>query len=104
MCKDCVELEGFQLTNAVIEIGNHAFENCQRLSAAVMRRQVKKIGERAFANCTNLRSVKIPMNVMNIADNAFEGCPNVIFYCEKGSYGECYANKHGFKMINMKLE
>lgn len=104
MCKDCVELEGFQLTNAVIEIGNHAFENCQRLSAAVMRRQVKKIGERAFANCTNLRSVKIPMNVMDIADNAFEGCPNVIFYCEKGSYGECYANKHGFKMINMKLE
>ena len=104
MCKDCSELEGFQLTNAVVEIGEQAFENCSSLSTVVMKNGVKKIGELAFANCKNLRSIKIPSNVKNIADNAFDGCDKAVFYCEEKSFAESYAKEHGFKVINMELK
>lgn len=100
--KDCSMLEGFQLGKSVSEIKYEAFANCLRLSCAVMGNQVKKIASRAFVNCINLLSVKISASMESIADDAFEGCNQTVFYCPTGSYAEKYANRHGFKVINME--
>ncbi len=102
-CKDCVQLEGFQLGSNITEIQEEAFAGCTALTATTMRKRVKKIGSKAFWNCSSLRSVKIPPNVSEIAEDAFEGCTRAVFYCEAGSYAEAYAKKHGFPVVNMKL-
>lgn len=100
--KDCSMLEGFQLGKSISEIKYEAFANCLRLSCAVMGNQVKKIASRAFVNCKNLVSVKISAEMESIAHDAFEGCNQVVFYCPTSSYAEKYANRHGFKVINME--
>ena len=102
--KDCAQLEGFQLSRKTTEIRDRAFAGCINLSAAVMRNKVKRIGHEAFAGCEKLRSVKIPSSVTEIADDAFAGCNMAVFYCEAGTYAEQYARKHGFMVINMKLD
>lgn len=102
--KDCILLEGFQLSRQTTEIMDEAFSGCINLSAAVMRNKVKKIGVRAFAGCEKLRSVKIPVSVTEIAEDAFDGCNKAVFYCETGSYAEQYAKAHGFAVVRMKLE
>lgn len=101
--KDCCLLEGFQVGKNVIEIKDEAFSGCKKLTAAVMKNNVRKIGRKAFYNCIGLRSVKIPNSVTDIADDAFEGCTNAVFYCENDSYAEKYAEKNGFKIVNMEL-
>lgn len=101
---NCTLLEGFQLSRKTTEIKDRAFAGCVNLSAVVMRSKVTKIGNQAFAGCEKLRSVKLPPNVVDIADDAFDGCGNAVFYCETGSYAEQYAKKHGFTVINMKLD
>ena len=100
--KDCSMLEGFQLGKSISEIKYEAFANCLKLSCAVMGKQVKKIASRAFVNCKNLISVKISAEMESMADDVFEGCENIVFYCPVGSYAEKYANRHGFKVINME--
>lgn len=100
--KDCGMLEGFQLGKSISEIKYEAFANCLRLSCAVMGNQVKRIASRAFVNCKNLLSVKISAEMDSIADDAFEGCNQIVFYCPTGSYAERYANRHGFKVVNME--
>lgn len=102
-CKDCLQIEGFQLGRNVTEIKDEAFSGCTNLVAAVMRNKVVKVGSKAFQNCGNLRSVKIPKNVLEIADDAFAGCEKMIIYCEANSYAEQYAKTHGFAFVNMRL-
>lgn len=104
LCRNCINLEGFQLGASTSRIGDEAFSGCVNLTAAVMKNSVKTIGKKAFSGCKNLRSVKIPAGVKEIADDAFENCLNVIFYCEPESYAEQYANAHNFKVVRMNLK
>ena len=103
LCKNCTNLEGFQLGEATAEIGEEAFCGCVSLTAAVMKHSTKKICSKAFYGCANLRSVKLPAGISEIAEDAFEDCPKVTFYCEPGSYAEQYAKEHGFRVITMDL-
>ena len=103
-CRNCCELEGFQLGSKIQIIRPEAFAGCVKLSAATMRTNVRRIERSAFRGCTALRSVKIPANVTFIADNAFEGCEKAVFYCEADSYALYYAQAHGFETVVMELE
>lgn len=104
MCKNCKDLEGFQLGSNIVEIATEAFAGCDKLISATMSKNVKKIGSKAFKNCISLKSVKIPSGVTEIAEDAFEGCQVLTFYCESDTYAEKYAQSHKFNVINMKLE
>ncbi len=104
LCQGCTGLEGFQLSKGTTGIGEYAFEGCTKLSATVIKSGIEKIGEKAFANCTTLRSAKFQPYNVEIAPDAFENCPMVVFYCEKGSSAEKYANEHGIKVVNMVVE
>ena len=101
VCKDCANLEGFQLDRAITKIGPEAFANCVKLSGIVIKGQCSRIESRAFANCTELRCVKISSDISYIADDAFEGCDKAIFYCAKGSYVDRYARTHQFEAVYM---
>ena len=103
-CRNCSELEGFQLGSKINTICPEAFAGCVKLSAATMRTKVQRIESGAFRGCSALRSVKIPSNVTFIADDAFEGCEKAVFYCEADSYAINYAQAHGFKTVVMELE
>ena len=102
MCKNCTNLEGFQLGGGVWEINEEAFAGCTKLACVVVKK-AENINSRAFAGCTGLRSVKMTPAVRYIADDAFEGCDNAVFYCEEGSAAAEYALKHGFKVVYMTL-
>lgn len=103
-CRDCLQLEGFQLGSKITTICPEAFAGCVRLSAVTMRTKVQRIESGAFRGCSALRSVKIPANVAFIADDAFDGCDKAVFYCEADSYALYYAQAHGFRVVIMELE
>lgn len=104
LCRNCENLEGFQLGEKTVRIGSYAFSGCVRLTAAVMKSSVRVIKAGAFKDCVNLRSVKLPAGIREIAEDAFENCPNATFYCEQDSYAHQYALAHGFKVVIMPLE
>ena len=104
LCRNCEELEGFQLSDKTTCIGAGAFSGCISLTSAVMRSGVKTIGAGAFRGCVSLRSVKLSPGIEEIADDAFENCPKATFYCEEGTYAHQYVQAHGFKFVLMPLE
>lgn len=66
------------ITNVVIptgttEIGNHAFDNCTKLSSVTIPNSVTSIGPYAFAETHKLTSITIPNTVTIIDEHAFEG-------------------------------
>ena len=104
LCRNCEELEGFQLSDKTTRIGAGAFSGCVSLTSAVMRGGVRTIGAGAFRGCVSLRSVKLSAGISEIAEDAFENCPNATFYCEEGTYAHQYVQDHGFKFVLMPLE
>ncbi|MBQ4284344.1 MAG: leucine-rich repeat domain-containing protein [Lachnospira sp.] len=62
-----------ELPEGVVEIGNNAFENCERLEEVICPKSLKKIGEEAFADCINLKKVTYG-EAVEVASNAFRGC------------------------------
>ena len=104
LCRDCEELEGFQLSDKTAHIGAEAFSGCIGLTSAVMRSGVRTVGAGAFRGCVSLRSVKLSPGIEEIAEDAFENCPRATFYCEEGSYAHQYVQAHGFKFVIMPLE
>ncbi len=62
---------------------------------------VVEIGEKAFANHNRIKQVTIPNYVTKIAEDAFEYCDkNLIIFCGANSAAELYARKKGFKIEN----
>lgn len=62
----------------VTEIGEGAFQHCNRLKSVVLLDSVTKIGDNAFAWCKNLKSVEIPESVKEIGDGAFYQCRSLV--------------------------
>lgn len=70
---DVVKVE---LPEGVKEIGNNAFENCERLEEVICPESLERIGEEAFADCISLKKVSYGKDV-KVAANAFRGCDNL---------------------------
>lgn len=72
----CYSLETINLPN-VVQIGNYAFNCCEKLSKVTVLNDLKNIGEYAFSNCTNLVEIVLPDGVTNIGKYAFEHCKSL---------------------------
>lgn len=103
--KKCTTLlEGSPYANKVIivksvkKIDNSSFGFCSKLESVRIPEGVKKIGAHAFYGCKKLSDVYIPRSMKEIGDEAFIDCKDtLVFHVKKGSYGEKYARKNGWK-------
>lgn len=74
---NCEKLTGITLPNEIIRIGNNAFEWCESLIDISIPDKVCHIGEGAFKYCKNLTGVLIPKGVKKIESDTFYGCENI---------------------------
>ena len=64
--------------DALENIGDLAFQNCNGLTSITFGISVKNIGSSAFYGCTGLTSITIPESVITIGSSAFYGCNSLI--------------------------
>ena len=62
------------VTYTVTSIGDHAFENCQKLTSVTIPNTVTSIEPYAFARCKVLPEIDIPNSVKTIWNHAFYSC------------------------------
>jgi hypothetical protein len=66
-------ISNLSVGNGVSFIGNQTFDQCSKLSSAILPVTVTKIGNEAFQNCSKLQSVSFP-GINTIGDGAFYNC------------------------------
>ena len=71
---DCIGLDSIAIPNAVISIGNYAFQGCSGLKSVKISDSVTSIGVGTFRLCSGLTSIVIPNAVTSIGDRAFYQC------------------------------
>ena len=72
--QQCQKLNGITIPDGVIEIKAATFRECKNLSYAIIGDGVRIIDDQAFYLCPNLNTVKIGKSVKSVGDTAFEGC------------------------------
>ena len=70
----CNRMTSVTIPNSVTSIGIYAFEYCSRLTSVTIPNSVTSIGDHAFYRCTRMTSVSIPNSVTTIGDYAFNEC------------------------------
>lgn len=68
------EIEGV----AVTQIGDKAFQYCNKLTGVTIGSRVLRIGEEAFYACYGLKEIVIPDNVTDIEKKAFNACNHLL--------------------------
>ena len=91
--------------------GKGVFSECSKLSSISIPSNVKTLTEDEFLGCINLEKVTIPKTVKKIEDMAlgygydyFSDCYKLKYFKirgYKGSAGEKYAKKNGFKFVKI---
>ena len=75
----CENIEEINIPNNVVEIGNYAFYECNKLKNVnfMANSRLKRIGNAAFYSCEKIDGVSLPDNVTEIGDMAFYKCINL---------------------------
>ncbi len=74
----CEKLSSFRFPKGLTKIGNRAFYQCSSLFNAVIPGGVKKIPLRAFAGCTKLTTVVLEEGTEIIGEEAFQLCKSLL--------------------------
>lgn len=64
----------YTIPYGVTEIGDYAFDYCQKLSQVTIPQSVTKIGYQSFGDCKLLTRVELPQNLAEIGSMAFYMC------------------------------
>ena len=83
----------------VTEIGNGAFQDCNRITSITINPNVMTIAENAFAGCSGLTRVSLPNTLNTIGSYSFGGCssltqvvvPNSVVYVGGLAFSGCSA-------------
>ena len=98
---DCDSLTAIYIPSGIKRIGEYAFSGCTSLLMVSFEEGVESIGERAFFD-TSLICATIPESVTEIGGYAFgyygedQAIEGFEIYCYADSAGEAYANGNGF--------
>jgi hypothetical protein len=89
--QNCTSLLRIKIPPRVIAIGDYAFYGCTSLSVVELSEALEMIQELLFWNCTSLLSIKIPPKVTSIDTSAFQGCTSlsVVELNEAVDLGRC---------------
>ena len=71
------QVERVVIPEGVREIGEGAFEGCERLESVALPRSLRRIEAGAFAKCPSLRAVALPPGIEFIAGDAFDPATEV---------------------------
>lgn len=102
---------GVLVSDGVLNIGNHAFDDCANLSIVVMLDNgVQSIGDYAFCNEVNLEEVSFPNTLKKIGERAFSGCmyiaklsiPDSVTSIGKSAFDNCDSLKSVKLPSNLK--
>lgn len=75
-CRDLIDVE---ISEHVLKIGNHAFENCQAfIGEGVISSSMTSLGNYAFANTNICGMLILPDSLGYIGEGAFSGCEEII--------------------------
>ena len=104
------EIVYFETKENIVEIGENAFYNCQKLKKIILNDEIEKIEKNAFGNCLKLNNIVLPENLTSIEESTFENCENLIsitFFnnikaIEKDAFNN--SNKINFIYYNGNLE
>lgn len=91
-------------TYTVVEIAQHAFSGCAKITKIVIPETITTIGESAFSGCTSLTEICIPETVTSIGKRAFENCTslvNVDFPESITNIGQYAFNQSGLKKVEV---
>lgn len=72
--KNCEKLETIELSSSITEIGSESFRGCKRLQTITFGENIKKVGESAFRDCIGLKSITVSNPEVEIGERAFENC------------------------------
>lgn len=99
------------LPDAVTEIGNSAFADCEKLEEIVLSASLEKIGNSAFEGCGRLEKITLPEGVTNIGVKVFKDChslkevnnwPESMKYIPSEAFCRCY-NLTGFTIPDVEI-
>ena len=91
-------------------VGAGAFKDCSSLEDIFFGYDITRISHGAFENCTSLKDIWFAIidkdKIIEIADDAFRDCKQDITFHIFGTaidnkYLNCYARKHGFRVVGM---
>jgi hypothetical protein len=71
----------YTIPAGVTAVANHAFVNCESLTAITLPDSLTDIGFYAFSGCTSLRAVYLSRKIP-ISGDAFENTPAQFFYTD----------------------
>lgn len=71
------DIEEYTVPDGVTEIGDRAFEGCDRLKSVILSPSVETIGWYSFAGCTLLEHVELSEGLDRISVGAFQGCESL---------------------------
>lgn len=66
------------VADSVTEIGSYAFYECEALQLLDLGSGVKTIGERAFKMCRSLMTLRLPDGLISIGDQSFYRCQSLM--------------------------
>ena len=78
-------VESFEFSKTTKEIGNYAFDGCDKLLEIIVPSSVKKIGDNAFCDCTALKKAVILGCNSKLSPQAFRRCEKL----EEVSLADC---------------
>ncbi len=71
---NCDALTAITFSDGFGNIGAESFYDCDNIKTVNMPESARDIGDYAFASCDNLREFIVNSNLTDYADNAFDGC------------------------------
>ena len=84
-------LQQITIPDAVVSIGENAFESCTSLTKLTLPEGLILISEYAFYDCSSLEQINIPDGVTQIGTSVFDNCDQVVLSVTADSVGEQYA-------------
>ena len=91
------DIKAVRISAGFVNIGSHAFYQCENLTRVDIPDSVTVIGDSAFGRCKYLNNIHIPNSVTRIGHGGFKGCvnlanihiPNRVTAIECGTFEEC---------------